>query len=786
MNGLTFMQLCHAISSTLFLHSFLMSADSSSVKHSSPLIPISFTANDYKNNNNWTQHHIITSDDQWLNSSICPQKCKCAYIASHYSIEELRTIECNGVLLPKSISTETESLHVINNSMDSLPIDSFISLHELQVLNLSYNGLNHIGRGHVFNNLSHLKVLDLSHNNLRHLFAGLFRGLRRLQVLIINDCGLRYLDEHTFDGLEMLSDLSLSYNQISSVYLELFQSISNLKTLNLDHNYILHLTGGIFTTMSTLQTLRLSHNRILTINDNAFVGLDMLQELYLDNNSLVRVPNIALQSLKRIINIHMDSNPLIQLSTGDFVHLSAQYITLTNCSHLQLIDRGAFWDLPYLYILELQNNTKLAFIDPHAFVSLPLLHTIKLDNCGLKSIQNDIISNILGSSEYSGDFNNVGISNSPNKHVKEHHLNKHIISASLMGNPFLCDCNIHYLYKCLIDQQNCSLKVTEPQRITCWEPQEMNNTQIIQLNISVIPVQCSPRLVSTTTTNVTIHKKIGDKQQFQCRALGLPVPKVHWILPNGDVVNDTSNIIHYQLNKQTGSLRMYHLKPRDSGVYQCVAENNLGSVMAKMRLIIDHIDLHLYPLTVSSNYVTLVWNGTGRNSFNEYQIIYKVIDNNSSNDSTNSTDPPLDNQLAGNWHSNYESVTVNHLLRSYSLTHLKPNTQYWICLTVRDADAHNGYVQLSCTTVVTKMAVNSTAKAVAEESGSFALALCLSAAIIAVFLSYFLFVGLKKYRIHRQYETPAPKQSMVGTVGGYPGLQNETNLPHIPLENIKT
>jgi len=125
------------------------------------------------------------------------------------------------------------------------------------------------------------------------------------------------------------------------------------------------------------------------------------------------------------------------------------------------------------------------------------------------------------------------------------------------------------------------------------------------LNHTEIPTECPPRLVSVNDANVTIHKKIGDRHQFQCRALGIPTPKIHWILPNGEVLNETSNTVHFQL-KITGSLRMFHLKPRDSGVYQCVADNPFGSVMSTMKLSIDNIDLHLFPISVSSTYVTLV------------------------------------------------------------------------------------------------------------------------------------------------------------------------------------
>ncbi|CAG2119773.1 unnamed protein product, partial [Medioppia subpectinata] len=293
--------------------------------------------------------------------------------------------------------------------------------------------------------------------------------------------------------------------------------------------------------MTTLRKLQLSHNKIIAINDNAFVGLDMLEELHVEDNSLVRVPAIALQSLKRIAIIRMDNNPIQQITTGDFGHLPANTISLTRCSHMTLIDRYAFWDLPNLYSLALHSNPRLAFIDGQAFVGLPLLQSVELYGCGLKTIQYDIVHNILGNGFTNGAIGGVGANGGSGRQhstataAVEHHSKRRSIAASLMGNPFVCDCNVKYLYECLIDQHNCSLSIESPERVVCAEPPALNGTQISRLNITAIADECGPRLVAVNDPNVTVHKKIGDRHQFQCRALGVPQPRIHWILPTGQV-----------------------------------------------------------------------------------------------------------------------------------------------------------------------------------------------------------------------------------------------------------
>jgi Leucine-rich repeat (LRR) protein len=199
-----------------------------------------------------------------------------------------------------------------------------------------------------------------------------------------------------------------------------------LQVLNVGGNSISHLTGGIFASLAGLRKLILSRNRIISINDNAFVGLEQLEELYLNDNHLLRVPSIALQSLKRIKTINMDSNPLQQLSTGDFVHIPANQISVTNCKQLSLIDRGAFWDLPNLNSISLHSNQNLQFIDSQAFLGVPSLHSLQLHDCGLKTFQHDIIDYIFNDQEF---------------HTRRK------VKVTFDQNPILCDCNINYLYQ---------------------------------------------------------------------------------------------------------------------------------------------------------------------------------------------------------------------------------------------------------------------------------------------------------------------------------------------------
>lgn len=143
---------------------------------------------------------------------------------------------------------------------------------------------------------------------------------------------------------------------------------------------------------------------------------------------------------------------------------------------------------------------------------------------------------------------------------------------------------------------------------------------------------------------------------------------------------------------------------------------------------------------------------------------------------TNSTAAPTDTQKS---EPKYESLTFNHLLRSYSLTNLMADTAYKICLTLKETDPRNGYVQLSCTNVHTKPALATTAQPLPQSRSNMGLAIGLSVAFLLFFFTYFAAVTIKKYRLQREYEVPAQKLTAPTNV-----IHGNQNLAPIPLENI--
>ncbi|RWS31939.1 leucine-rich repeat neuronal protein 3-like protein [Leptotrombidium deliense] len=661
--------------------------------------------------------------DHWPNVT-CPDACICLMSFSAQLREQVRTVNCSFASLhsiPKLVAWDQQSLDLSHNNINDLQQQNVDTEHLLE-LDLSYNQLNQLGHGHLFINFTHLRHLDLSANKFKSLFAGAFRGLKRLESLAMRNGQLRYINEHAFDGLENLRYLDVENNHIVSVYLELFQSILNLHVLNLNGNSISHLTGGIFASLNGLRKLMLADNRITGINNNAFVGLEALEEMHLNNNLLSKVPSEALQSLKRLRYLNIGANKLSQLQMGDFVHSPVEQIWIDNCPELVFIDKGAFWDLPNVREIHLECNRQLIFVDQQAFLSLPMLHALYLHNSSILALQEEMINNI----------------------VHREHQRKIEVDLS-MKNAFKQKNEQLFFAQCLQYRNSCKIELLDSEKLQCAQPENLAFKKIKEIDIDIVNKECPPLLLGFSSFNATLHKKIGDRYFFHCRALGIPVPKIHWILPNGDVFNDTSNSIHIQL-KTPGSLKIFHLKPRDSGVYTCVAENKMGKAINSIQLFVDSIDLHIWPLGVSSTFVTVVWNGTARNAFPDYQILYKIDDESS---------------------EKYETIKVNHLLRSYTVSHLEPERRYRMCIAVPDQELNQGYVQISCTVVQTH-GPEYLLRGISRTS-NVAVAITLSVAIVMTFVVCFSVMAARKYR-QRQYQSP--EKSII------------EHSSHIPLENI--
>lgn len=70
--------------------------------------------------------------------------------------------------------------------------------------------------------------------------------------------------------------------------------------------------------------------------------------------------------------------------------------------------------------------------------------------------------------------------------------------------------------------------------------------------------------------------------EFACDVYGNPPPSVAW-LKNGETIISSN---YFQVSDGGRRLNILGLVPRDQGMYQCTAENEVGSIQASARLTI--------------------------------------------------------------------------------------------------------------------------------------------------------------------------------------------------------
>lgn len=95
--------------------------------------------------------------------------------------------------------------------------------------------------------------------------------------------------------------------------------------------------------------------------------------------------------------------------------------------------------------------------------------------------------------------------------------------------------------------------------------------------------------------------------RFMCQAEGVPTPRITW-LKNGEQVHLNGRIKMYN-----SKLVITQIIPEDDAIYQCVAENEQGSVLSLARLIVvmsedrPSAPRNIHAETISSSAILLAW-----------------------------------------------------------------------------------------------------------------------------------------------------------------------------------
>ncbi|KAK4299320.1 hypothetical protein Pmani_028396 [Petrolisthes manimaculis] len=719
-------------------------------------------------------------------SSSCLPGCSCGVLPTPLLHENLTMLDCSFAGLrsfPEEIPSGVEALSVRGNSISHVLDSVLAQLIFLRELDLSHNKIKFIGRGGVFRNLTRLEVLHLGKNAISTIFRDNLVGPRALHRLVLADNKINYIEDEALVDLVFLEDLDLQHNYLGSLYQEWFTGLNRLTSLNLDHNRIHNVSASVFRPLTALRELHLAGNRISNLDPRAFSRLTQLQILHLEENLLTTVPTSALQSLPSLVTLVMDQNPLAKVKPLDFSHLAVKTISLCYMPQLLILDAKAFYNLPNVTSLLLHHNPRLAYVDPLAFKEVNSLKDLQLQNNSLIGLQPEMARYL-----------------SPG------------VTISLQDNPLLCDCNVRWLRQSMkqvanmnstqigeqkaekavsqvvgqqtrqegretvkrkarkavkkVVQQNpgqvmkqmrkdaskeddrSRLVMAEPGHLMCAAPPAKAHKLVQDIPLPRLPKTCAPTIVNLMEKEV-VAGKMAEYKVLDCRALGNPRPRLHWVLPDGTMVNSSLNDVRRNFFP-SGTLVYYHLVASDRGHYTCVAENSVGMSTSSLFLNVTGIDIQLLPERVSPTTVTLVWRGTERRAFPSYKIIYSEVSENGS--------------LVGEPRATETSSTR----RTYSVARLHPHTSYHFCLGHEDSAGY--WLEISCCQAATLSSDHLSHGGISSVS-SIVAAGAVGMVLVVTMIVCLSSILSRRYR-HHLYETPDK-----GGAGGSTGLV-------IPLDNL--
>ncbi|KAK2849517.1 hypothetical protein Q5P01_009351 [Channa striata] len=211
------------------------------------------------------------------------------------------------------------------------------------------------------------------------------------------------------------------------------------------------------------------------------------ERLNLGYNSLTEVEGSEFRSLRQLEMLMLHGNDISTVHSGAFYNLRSLQILKLSYNKLTSVNPGLFEGLDGLVRLHLDHNL-ISFIEPYSFSGLTSLKLLQLEGNLLKEIHPHtfITVSVLGSFWTSG--------------LKHLHLSDNLLEQfpaaalktalrlellSLHGNPWSCDCQLHWLIewnsmhegviKCKKER---GTSETCPQ---CSSPQPLNGTFLLGL-----------------------------------------------------------------------------------------------------------------------------------------------------------------------------------------------------------------------------------------------------------------------------------------------------------------
>ncbi len=340
--------------------------------------------------------------------------------------------------------------------------------------------------------------------------------------------------------------------------------------LRLGGNYIIKITQQDFTNMTGLVDLTLSRNTIGFIQPFSFVDLETLRSLHLDSNRLTELGPDVLRGLVNLQHLIINSNQLTHIAKEAFGDLLLTLEDLDlSYNNLRSIPWDAIRKMLNLHQLSLDHNL-ISHIAEGTFTDLEKLARLDLTSNRLQKLPPDpIFARSQSSSVLSTPFAPV-------------------LSLSFGGNPLHCNCEILWLRRL----------EREDDMETCASPPSLKGRYF--WHVREEEFVCEPPLITQHTHKLLVLE--GQMASLRCKAVGDPMPLIHWVAPDDRLISNSSRSTVYE----NGTLDIMVTTSKDYGIFTCIAANAAGESTASIELSIIQLP-HLS-------------NGTNRTSQTKFRL----------------------------------------------------------------------------------------------------------------------------------------------------------------------
>lgn len=320
--------------------------------------------------------------------------------------------------------------------------------------------------------------------------------------------------------------------------------------LRLGGNFIIKVTTQDFANMSGLVDLTLSRNTISAIQPFSFLDLETLRSLHLDSNRLTQLGSDDLRGLVNLQHLILNNNQLSRIfdTAFDDVYATLEDLDLSY-NNLRSVPWEAISKMVNLHQMSLDHNL-IAFISEGTFTDLDKLARLDLTSNRLQKLPPDPIfgrsqSNAVVSTPYGP-----------------------LLTLSFGGNPLHCNCEVLWLRRL----------EREDDMETCASPASLKGRYF--WSVREEEFICEPPLITQHTHKLLVLE--GQTASLRCKAVGDPMPTVHWVAPDDRLISNSSRATVYE----NGTLDITITTPKDYGTFTCIAANAAGESTASIELSI--------------------------------------------------------------------------------------------------------------------------------------------------------------------------------------------------------